>query len=159
MPKVSKENLSPYTQLSSFTLNCQSGSLKSLICNTNVIHSMHHYSNAWWCRRGNHTDPSLPFPLALCSPVQPFEGKPCHLQIHTSALCSGYANLGLGAMHLLCTVSWYHISTVYHRPLSRVRGAMGPTSTVTALAPPVGWALSPVTITGIDCNVSADHTA
>ena len=138
MPKVSKENLSPYTQLSSFTLNCQSGSLKSLICSANVIHSMHHYYNAWWCRRGNLTNPSLSFLSALCSPVQPLEGKPCHPQIHTSALRSGYDNLGLGAMHLLCTVSWYHISTVYHRPLSRARGALGPTNMATAPAPPVG---------------------
>lgn len=101
MPKVSKENLTHYTQLSSFVFNCQSSTLKVLVCSINVIHSMHRYPNARWCRRGNLDDPSIPFLPALCSLVQPFEGKRCHPQIHTLALCNGYANLGLGSMHLL----------------------------------------------------------
>lgn len=83
---------------------------------------------------------SLPFAPQY---IQPFEGKQCHPQIHTLALHSEYASLGMGAMYLTmpCTVSLYHISTVYHRPLSRARGALGPTSMATAPAPPVGRAL------------------
>lgn len=154
MLKVSKENFSPHTQLPSFIFDCQSSSLRVLICSINITHSMHHYPRVWWCWRGKLTDPSLPFHPALCSPVQPFAGKQCHPQIYTLALHSEYASLGLGTM-LFDQAMHIFVPRIHILPQTSLEGQRGlrPNQHGHGSGPTCGASVT----TGIDCNVSTDH--